>query len=108
MYAMSSRSRGSGGGRRGLIIVVPSLGVSSCETTGSSSESGRITGLSWVPDANIREEVIVGGRSEVSVWLDTFDESRELFFFFLFLYTLNPAFTNRYGRGPITCLDPRC
>ena len=44
MYAMNSSSRGSGGGRGGLITVAPSLGVSSCETTGSSSESERITG----------------------------------------------------------------
>ena len=61
----------------GFITVAPSLGVSSCETSGSSSESERITGLSWVPDAKIRDRVIAEAGSRVLVQLDTFDGSRE-------------------------------
>ena len=54
MYATSSSSRGLSCGRGGFITVAPSLGVSSYEPTGSSSESERVTGSSWVSDANIR------------------------------------------------------
>ena len=54
------------------MTVAFSLGVSSCGTSGSSSESERITGLSRVPDANIRERVIVGAGNRASVYLDTF------------------------------------
>ena len=74
---MSSSSRGSGGGREGFIIVAPSLRVSSCETSSSSSESERITGSSGVPDVKIRDRVITVVGICIWVWLDTFDESTE-------------------------------
>ena len=53
------------------MTVASSLGVSSCEPSGSSSEWERITGSSRVPDANIRERVI-------------------FFFFFVFYSHLTP------------------
>ena len=59
------------------MTVASSLGVSSCEISGSSSESERITGSLWVPDANTRERVIVGVGNRASVYLDTFGGSRE-------------------------------
>ena len=75
MYATSSNSRGSGGGRGGFITVAPPFGVSSYETTGAFCESERITGPSRVPEANIRDQLIAEARSQVSVWLCTFDRS---------------------------------
>ena len=57
------------------MTVASSLGVSSCETSGSSSESESITGSLQVPDANIRERVIVGAGNRASVYLDTFGGS---------------------------------
>ena len=75
MYAMGSSSRGSGGGRGGLITIAPHLGVSSCETIGASSESERITGSSRLPGTNIQDRVIDKVSSQVSVWLGTFNES---------------------------------
>ena len=75
MYATSSSSRGSGGGRGGFITVALPLGVRSCETTGASSESERITGSSRVREGNIRDGVIAEASSLVSVWLGTFDRS---------------------------------
>ena len=64
---MSSSSRGLGCSRGGFKTVAPSLGVSYCETSGSSSESERITGLSGVPDVKIPERVIVELDSRVWV-----------------------------------------
>ena len=49
------------------MTVASSLGVSSCETSGSSCESERITGSSRVPDANIRDRVIAEVGSRVLV-----------------------------------------
>ena len=49
--------------------------MSSCEPSGSSSESERITGSLRVPDANIRSYVIVEAGSQVSVSLGTFGGS---------------------------------
>ena len=57
------------------MTVASSLGVSSCETSGSSSKSERITGSSRVPDANIREQVRVGAGNRASVYFDTFGGS---------------------------------
>ena len=75
MYGMSSSRRGSGGSRGGLITEAPNLGVSSCKTTGASSESERITGSLRLPEANIRHRVIAKASSQVSVWLCTFNGS---------------------------------
>ena len=75
MYAMSSSSRGSGGGRGGFITVALPLGVGSGETTGGSSESERITGSSRVSEGNIRDGVIAEASSQVLGWLGSFDRS---------------------------------
>ena len=71
---MSSSIKGSGAGRGGLITVAPSVGVSSCETSGSSSESKRTTRSRYVLDANVRNRVIAKVGSWVLVSLGTSNE----------------------------------